>query len=635
MSRPLSYSDIAPGVTIGNFLVMEKIAQGGMGAVFKGFDPALERSVAIKVLRPEYAQDEEYLTFFQQEARAVAALRHGNIVPIYTIGVEGEILYFAMAFIEGHTFDDWIDANHKMDAGDAQWFMTQAVAALECAWRNKIVHLDIKPANFMIDAASVVMLTDFGLAQNVSVAQDADSEREAFGTPAYVSPEQITRDRTDLRTDIYSLGATLFHLMVGAPPFDGNTVEEIVWGHLEKPFPTRKALEAGVPQGWISLMRKMMERLPADRFQDYKQLRAALADVDHFHHESVQHQHPLANMAPEEEEQSGEDEEEVQQLTAAPRAAANPDLLHGLLLPSRADWSITTSISSKLNVTRTQVKEAILEPSEPLVLTSIAQTLLDLCRVGEVTEEEVDVACEKFPGFRDAMMSIAQFMNNGDEAEDEADAVEVLGPERVRNMALTFWMLSYDYKGNENYQFNVFWQHSITTGFIVDFMYDALDLKRTGLEYVSGLTHDVGKLLLAEIYPFAFFGVMRQSIIKTSSMAVEERSAFGIDHAEIGALWLNSLDFPSQLTSAIALHENLDNPDLTKGKHLLANALISANGLCKQLGIGYSGDAWLPAAWPELDATRILWEARRNTDYAFEDFTEDFLSQFEQFPELL
>ena len=174
--------------------------------------------MAIKVLRPEYAQDEEYLTFFQQEARAVAALRHGNIVPIYTIGVEGEILYFAMAFIEGHTFDDWIDANHKMDGNDAHWFMSQAVAALECAWRSKIVHLDIKPANFMIDAASVVMLTDFGLAQNVSTVDEVDAEREAFGTPAYVSPEQITRDKTDLRTDIYSLGATLFHLMVGAPP---------------------------------------------------------------------------------------------------------------------------------------------------------------------------------------------------------------------------------------------------------------------------------------------------------------------------------------------------------------------------------------------------------------------------------
>ncbi|PTY02209.1 hypothetical protein DB346_10040 [Verrucomicrobia bacterium LW23] len=640
MSRPLSYNDIEPGVTIGNFLVLEKIAQGGMGAVFKGFDPSLERYVAIKVLRPEFAQDEEYLNFFQQEARAVAALRHGNIVPIYSIGVEGEILYFAMAFIEGHTFDDWIDQKHPMDAGDALWFMTQAINALDCAWRSNIVHLDIKPANFMIDATSVVMLTDFGLAQKVTPTDAVDTEREAFGTPAYVAPEQITREKTDLRTDIYSLGATLFHLMVGSPPFDGATVEEIVWGHLEKPFPTNKALDAGVPEGWISVMRKMMERRPDDRFQTYKELRAAILDIEHYRYEAAQHQHPLHEGLPTPPAQYATEEEladaeHASALTAAPRSAANPDLLHGLLLPSRADWSNTTSISSKLNVTRAQVKEGVLSPAEPLALTAISQTLLDLCRVGTVDQDEVDEACEKFPGFHHTLMAVAQFMNNGEEAEDEVDAVEILSPERVRNLALTCFMLGFEYKGNPNYRFTPLWQHSITTGIMIDFMYDALDLKRSGLEYVAGLTHDIGKMLMAEIYPFAFYGVMRQSLMKTSPITHEERYAFNIDHAELGAEWLDSRDFPSTLTQAIALHEKLDGNDLAKSRNLLAHSIVSANVLCKQLGIGYSGNAWLPCAWPDLPSTRVLWDARRNADYEYEDFTEDFLNQFEQFPDLL
>jgi len=115
MSEITNYHDIMPGTHLGHYIVTEKIAQGGMGAVFKALEPALERYVAIKVLRPEFAMDEEYIQNFQEEARAVAALRHPNIVPIYYIGVENQIAFYAMAYIDGENFDDWIESRRRFN----------------------------------------------------------------------------------------------------------------------------------------------------------------------------------------------------------------------------------------------------------------------------------------------------------------------------------------------------------------------------------------------------------------------------------------------------------------------------------------------------------------------------------------
>jgi serine/threonine protein kinase len=191
-----------------------------------------------------------------------------------------------MAYIEGETFDDYIETKRWFDAEHAKWFLSHAIAALHSAHKANIVHLDIKPANFLIDRGNNIMLTDFGLAEKIVKDVGEKSQREAFGTPAYVSPEQITRSPTDQRTDIYSLGATLFHLMTGHPPFNGSTVEDIVWAHLEKPFPSEVAHEANVPIGWIHLLKKMMERSPDDRFADYRELRVALENVNSFRYET-------------------------------------------------------------------------------------------------------------------------------------------------------------------------------------------------------------------------------------------------------------------------------------------------------------------------------------------------------------
>ena len=228
MARPLELKDLVSGTHLGHYVITDKIAQGGMGTVFKALEPALERYVAIKVLRPEYAANPSYVQYFQDEARAVAALRHPNIVPIFFIGQEGNVVFFSMSYIQGETFENWIEQQRWFTEEHAKWFLSHAVAALHSAHKANIVHLDIKPANFLIDQGNNIMLTDFGLAQKIVKDAEEGGEREAFGTPAYVSPEQISRAATDQRTDIYSLGATLFHLMTGKQPFNGATIEDII-----------------------------------------------------------------------------------------------------------------------------------------------------------------------------------------------------------------------------------------------------------------------------------------------------------------------------------------------------------------------------------------------------------------------
>jgi serine/threonine protein kinase len=614
--QPVDYHDIVPGAHLGHYIVTEKIAQGGMGAVFKALEPALERYVAIKVLRPEFAENDAYVQYFQEEARAVAALRHPNIVPIYYIGVENRIAYFSMAYIEGETFDDWIDQSRRFSTNDAMWFMSQAVAALQCAADANIVHLDIKPANFLIDSNNTIMLTDFGLAQKMN-RQDTE-EREAFGTPAYVSPEQITRDKTDLRTDVYSLGASLFHLMVGDPPFDGNSVEDIVWGHLEKPFPAEKAQTAGVPEGWIYLIKKMMERRPEDRFQNYGELYEALGGVDHFIYETIRLTPPPPKPL------------------VVPRRNVNRESLHGILTTTTQTWRSGSGAShAQVKQTREQVFEAIKERQEPLSISPMLGTLHDLCRPAEGDPDDMFDAFERVPGFYDAAARVAQFMATatGDEIHDAEDVLEVLGLVRARSLALSFFSLNFEWKPPSRFDWRPAWQHLIATGMLVDLMYDALDLRRSGFEYVCGLMHDLGKFILADLYPFGYVMCMENSIHEERPLAECEVEMFGIHHAQLFSIWAGDQGFPLGLCDVIGSHEA---PENIKKKSILSHALVSANHLCKQLGIGYSGNACIdPRSWEELPSTAQIWENRRNQEYEYDDFTEGFSEQFRDFPDVV
>jgi len=623
MTHPLELSDLVPGTHLGHYVISDRLAQGGMGTVFLAMEPALERYVAIKVLRPEYASNPDYVQFFQEEARAVAALRHPNIVPIFFIGQEGNVVFFSMSYIDGENFDDWIESKRWFSEEHATWFLSHAIAALHSAHKANIVHLDIKPANFLVDRSNNIMLTDFGLAEKIVKAGDEASEREAFGTPAYVSPEQITRDKTDQRTDIYSLGATLFHLMTGKPPFEGRTVEDIVWGHLEKPFPLDIAQEANLSVGWIYLLKKMMERSPADRFADYRELRAALQNVQTFRYETT----PIATpRAP--------------RPLSVPRTGSNTQTLHGLLAQTRSQWEISQEKTvSSMQLSRAQVFDAMKNRLEPLKVNLLVGTIRDLCQTRDEDPAALAEAMTQVPGYDQAVRSLVDFMVNPQEEAEQAihqnpvDLLETLGIQRGRDLALMFFALNYEFPKSTNFNWTPFWRHQMAVGVVIDFFYDALHLKRSGLEFVTGAMHDIGKLVLAELFPFAYFMVMNRALREELPLTTCETEMFGIDHAEMGAIWLREQGLSSALAEAIGPHET---PEKIHRRSLLSHALVSANHLVKQIGIGYGGNPLIdPRPWEELPSTATLWEARGNKDYAFNDFARDILEQFQHFPDLI
>lgn len=275
----LDVENLPQGFKLGHYVVKSLIAVGGMGVVYKAYEPQLNRIVAIKVLGRFYAQDPAAVSSFQEEARAVAAISHPNIVPIHFIGTENGCTFFSMGLIEGGTLDDWIDRDQYFTEQDAFWFLEQAVAALDAAFRAKIVHLDIKPSNFLINHQKQLFLTDFGLAENLAGDPNLAQNKSGMGTPFYVSPEQIYQDPTDQRTDIYSLGATLFHLMVKQPPFNGNSLQDLVKGHLYGEFPEATARAAGLSDGWVELLRKMLKKDPTERYADYQELSTAIQSL--------------------------------------------------------------------------------------------------------------------------------------------------------------------------------------------------------------------------------------------------------------------------------------------------------------------------------------------------------------------
>jgi serine/threonine protein kinase len=626
----LDPENLLPGTNLGHYVISSRLAQGGMGIVFKAFEPALERYVAIKVLRPEFSCNQNHVQFFQDEARAVAALRHPNIVPIYYIGEVDGIAFFSMAYILGETFDDWIDRRQWFNVDNAIWFMNQAISALDSAQQANIIHLDIKPANFLIDHSNTVMLTDFGLAERLVKEHRGDAEREAFGTPSYVSPEQIMRQKTDQRTDIYSLGASLYHLMVGLPPFDGETVEDIVQGHLEKPFPFEKARDNGVPKGWACLMQKMMERHPDDRFANYGELYAALSNVNSFNYEPRQFGLSSSSSA---------------RILSTPRTGFNISNLHGLLSPNAPDWVVkkeNVPRNSTTSISKTKFLKAMTAKMEVLQVTQMVHTIKNLCQPKKDNPKDLIYAMENVPGYDYAVRSLADFVYpqaptynaQGEPVVPEPmQILETLGFERARNLAGTFYSLNYEMGTHNQFEFFSLWRHQLAVTTVIDFMFDALKLNRSGLEFVAGAFHDIGKMVMAELFPEQYFAVLARSLLYEIPLVQCEREAFGLDHAELAEMWLLYCKVNPTLAQIIGLHES---PEAVKQRSVLTHALISANYLVKQLGIGYSGNCLMESRqWDLLPSTQIVWEARRSKAYTFESFKDDFIKQFEQFPDLL
>ena len=254
------------GHSLAHFRLLEEIGRGGMGTVYRALDTLLDRQVAIKVIADEIGGAPEFQERFVREAKIVARLNHPNIPQIFFIGRAEGRLFFAMEWIEGRTVQALIGEG-PMPAAQALDMVMQAAAALKAAHAAGIIHRDIKPSNLMLTREGVLKVLDFGIARSAGFQGDATMTGSFMGTPHYASPEQARGAKVDGRSDIYSLGATLYELLSGRRPFEGDNSLQVLTDRLVKKAP---ALEVGgeLTPGLCALVARMLATDPQDRFPD-------------------------------------------------------------------------------------------------------------------------------------------------------------------------------------------------------------------------------------------------------------------------------------------------------------------------------------------------------------------------------
>ncbi|MBN2382466.1 serine/threonine protein kinase [bacterium] len=268
------------GSLVGPYKIVAKIGQGGMGNVYKAWDPGLKRFVAIKTLSESLLDNEEAARRFMREAQSMAHLKHDNIVSIFYIAHEQGLYYFAMEYVEGQTLSALINQGKNWELHELIEVTRQIVSGLLEAHQNNIIHRDLKPANIIIDLKNRIRILDFGLSKLLTETSTLTADGGILGTPDYMSPEQAQGIGVDYRTDIYSLGATLYHLLSGAPPFSGSTPISVAVKHINEPLPPLKPLNTDMPDEIITMVYRMMSKKAALRFQSYDSILAELETIE-------------------------------------------------------------------------------------------------------------------------------------------------------------------------------------------------------------------------------------------------------------------------------------------------------------------------------------------------------------------
>ncbi|HUP35063.1 MAG TPA: serine/threonine-protein kinase, partial [Candidatus Limnocylindria bacterium] len=277
---------LPPGATLGRFQILEPLGQGGMATVYKAYQPSLEREVALKVLRPGFAQDAQFLERFEREAKSIGRLRHPHIVQVFDFDTSGGQYVLAMEFLEGGTLATRLDLlraeGRRLEPEEAVRIIGEVAGALGYAHQQGVVHRDIKPSNVMLTRQDWAVVTDFGIARILDTTSHTQTG-VGIGTPEYMSPEQGQGQEVDHRADIYSLGVLAYELLVGRVPFHADTPLAVIYMHVHDPLPLPSSANAAVgPQ----VERVLLKALAKDREQRFasapdlgEALRAAL-DAD-------------------------------------------------------------------------------------------------------------------------------------------------------------------------------------------------------------------------------------------------------------------------------------------------------------------------------------------------------------------
>ena len=254
------------GRQFGPYQVVAPLGEGGMAAVYKAYQPSVDRYVALKVLPQHFAKDPEFVERFKREAKVIANLQHPHILPVHDFGESDGYTYMAMRFIRGGELSQWIEKNQPLSLPQIRRIISQIGDALDYAHAQGVMHRDVKPSNVLIDERGNCLLTDFGLARMVETSVKITRTGGILGTPAYMSPEQGMGQGIDHRSDIYALGVVLYEMVTGRPPYQAETPMAIMIKHIQSPLPPPTKYNPDLPEDVERVILKALAKEKEDRF---------------------------------------------------------------------------------------------------------------------------------------------------------------------------------------------------------------------------------------------------------------------------------------------------------------------------------------------------------------------------------
>ena len=262
----------------GRYEIRELIGVGGMANVYHCYDTIDAREVAIKILKDEFLDNEDFIRRFKNESKAIAVLNHPNIVRVYDVSFGDMIQYIVMEYIDGITLKEYIDMQKVLDWKETIHLTTQILKALQHAHENGIVHRDIKPHNIMLLQDGTIKVTDFGIARFSSTATRTMTE-QAIGSVHYIAPEQARGEKTDGKTDIYSVGVMMYQMLTGTLPFDGDSAVSVALMQLQENARRPREINPDIPEGLEEITVKAMQKVPDDRYHSAVEM---LSDLERF-----------------------------------------------------------------------------------------------------------------------------------------------------------------------------------------------------------------------------------------------------------------------------------------------------------------------------------------------------------------
>ncbi len=268
---------------IPGYQIQERVGEGGMGVVYRARQVSMDRVVALKVLSEKYSANSEFIDRFIREARAAGRLNHPNVIHVHDVSKAGGRYFFSMEFIDGPSVKQLLKEKARLPVRQSLEILTQAAKALEFAHENGIIHRDIKPDNIMLTGEGIVKIADLGIAKSFeegSLSPDGPGQRKVLGTPHYMAPEQALNKAIDRRADLYSLGATFYHMLTGKTPFTGSTIAELLKAHVHEKLEPIQMLNPEVPEPVCFVVERMMAKVPEKRYENMTRLLEDLVKAD-------------------------------------------------------------------------------------------------------------------------------------------------------------------------------------------------------------------------------------------------------------------------------------------------------------------------------------------------------------------